>query len=242
MASKMDRNRGRSAIAKTVPRFCRWHEKRRSPPQVELNSPEEGRGGFQGSGPRGPRRFSPETAMSQDITLTVDYHDRVCVIRRFDHGTRPRPGIHRGAHDHGGSQADGRAGPPGGGPRGPRRPGSRRAPPAGPASRTCSATASSSAWPTSCRCRCRPRRRRRKTDKVDTARIQREHLNGSLPLAYQPPRRNGVSSAAWWPTARTWSTGARRCGTGSTATWPTRPGWTARACGRQGANSGCGPC
>jgi hypothetical protein len=25
--------------------------------------------------------------MSKDITLTVDYHDRVCVIRWFDHGT-----------------------------------------------------------------------------------------------------------------------------------------------------------
>jgi transposase len=32
-----------------------------------------------------------------------------------------------------------------------------------------------------------PKGRRRKTDKIDTARIQREHLNGSLPLAYQPP-------------------------------------------------------
>jgi transposase len=32
-----------------------------------------------------------------------------------------------------------------------------------------------------------PTARRRKTDKIDTARIQREHLNGSLPLAYQPP-------------------------------------------------------
>jgi transposase len=32
-----------------------------------------------------------------------------------------------------------------------------------------------------------PTGRRRKTDKIDTARIQREHLNGNLPLAYQPP-------------------------------------------------------
>jgi transposase len=31
-----------------------------------------------------------------------------------------------------------------------------------------------------------PKARRRKTDKVDTARIQREYLNGSLPLAHQP--------------------------------------------------------
>ena len=26
--------------------------------------------------------------MSQDISLTVDYHDRACVIRRYDHATR----------------------------------------------------------------------------------------------------------------------------------------------------------
>jgi transposase len=32
-----------------------------------------------------------------------------------------------------------------------------------------------------------PKAHRRKTDKVDTARMQREYLNGSLPLAYQPP-------------------------------------------------------
>ena len=35
-----------------------------------------------------------------------------------------------------------------------------------------------------------PKARRRKTDKVDTARMQREYLAGTLPLAYQPP-------AAW---------------------------------------------
>lgn len=35
-----------------------------------------------------------------------------------------------------------------------------------------------------------PKGRRRKTDKVDTARMQREYLNGELPLAHQPP--------AWW--------------------------------------------
>ena len=32
-----------------------------------------------------------------------------------------------------------------------------------------------------------PRGRRRKTDKTDTARMQREYLNGELPLSYQPP-------------------------------------------------------
>jgi transposase len=31
-----------------------------------------------------------------------------------------------------------------------------------------------------------PKARRRKTDKVDTARLQREYLNGELPLAHQP--------------------------------------------------------
>jgi len=32
-----------------------------------------------------------------------------------------------------------------------------------------------------------PKARRRKTDKIDTARNQREYLNGSLPRAFQPP-------------------------------------------------------
>lgn len=39
-----------------------------------------------------------------------------------------------------------------------------------------------------------PKARRHKTDKVDTARLQREYLNGSLPLAHQPP--------AWWRQVR----------------------------------------
>jgi transposase len=33
-----------------------------------------------------------------------------------------------------------------------------------------------------------PKGHRRKTDKIDTARMQREILNGELPVAYQPPR------------------------------------------------------
>jgi len=33
-----------------------------------------------------------------------------------------------------------------------------------------------------------PKAHRRKTDKIDTARMQREYLNGEMPLAYQPPR------------------------------------------------------
>jgi transposase len=39
-----------------------------------------------------------------------------------------------------------------------------------------------------------PKGHRRKTDKVDTARLQREYRNGSLPLAHQPP--------AWWRQVR----------------------------------------
>jgi len=39
-----------------------------------------------------------------------------------------------------------------------------------------------------------PKGRRRKTDKVDTARIQREYLNGELPRAHQPP--------VWWREVR----------------------------------------
>lgn len=39
-----------------------------------------------------------------------------------------------------------------------------------------------------------PKAHRRKTDKVDTARLQREYLNGALPLAHQPP--------AWWRQVR----------------------------------------
>jgi transposase len=39
-----------------------------------------------------------------------------------------------------------------------------------------------------------PKGRRRKTDRIDTARVQREYLNGSLPLADQP--------SAWWRPVR----------------------------------------
>ena len=139
--------------------------------------------------------------MSKDITLTVDYHDRVCVIRWFDHGTGQRPSIHRGAHDQGGSQANGQPGPPGGGPRGTRDldPGKHHG--LGPRPRTATATASSSAWPMSCRCPCRPR--------PGGARPTRSIRRGSSAststaacrwLTNPPP--SGVSSAAWSPTAR----------------------------------------
>lgn len=39
-----------------------------------------------------------------------------------------------------------------------------------------------------------PKGRRRKTDKIDTARMEREYVNGALPLAHQPP--------AWWRQVR----------------------------------------
>jgi transposase len=39
-----------------------------------------------------------------------------------------------------------------------------------------------------------PKAKRRKTDRLDTARMQREYLNGELPLAHQPP--------AWWRQVR----------------------------------------
>jgi transposase len=39
-----------------------------------------------------------------------------------------------------------------------------------------------------------PKARRRKTDKIDTARLEREYLNGELPRAHQP--------AAWWRQVR----------------------------------------
>jgi transposase len=39
-----------------------------------------------------------------------------------------------------------------------------------------------------------PKGRRRKTDKIDTARMQREYRNGELPLAHRPP--------AWWRQVR----------------------------------------
>ena len=39
-----------------------------------------------------------------------------------------------------------------------------------------------------------PKGRRRKTDKIDTARLQREFLNGELPLSHQPP--------PWWRQVR----------------------------------------
>jgi transposase len=124
--------------------------------------------------------------MSKDITLTVDYHDRVCVIRWFDHGTgrdqvftevpTTKEALKRMVDQ------------------------ARLA--AGPAGHVTWIQESTTGWARvqelhGDRVQFRlanvlqmplpPKARRRKTDKIDTARLQREHLKGSLPLAYQPP-------------------------------------------------------
>jgi transposase len=124
--------------------------------------------------------------MSQDITLTVDYHDRACVIRRYDHATRreqlftevltTKDDLLRIV-----DQARRDAGPGGG---------------------VTWIQESTTGWArvkellgtratfhlaNVLQMPLPPKGRRRKTDKVDTARIQREYLTGTLPLAYQPP-------------------------------------------------------
>ena len=124
--------------------------------------------------------------MSQDISLTVDYHDRACVIRRYDHATRreqlfpevltTQEELLRIVNEA-------------------RRDVGRRG----------SVTwiqESTTGWArvkqllgsrvkfelaNVLQMPLPPKARRRKTDKVDTARMQREHLAGNLPLAYQPP-------------------------------------------------------
>jgi transposase len=143
-------------------------------------------GAFKGSGLGAEKVQSPETAMSKDITLTVDYHDRVCVIRWLDHGTgkdqvfsevpTTKDALNRIVNQ------------------------ARLA--AGPKGRVVWIQESTSGWArvkellldrvdfrlaNVLQMPLPPKGRRRKTDKIDTARIQREHLNGSLPLAYQPP-------------------------------------------------------
>ena len=127
--------------------------------------------------------------MSKDIILTVDYHDRACVIRRLDRGAGreqvfteiPTTATVLGQVADQARRDLGRRG------------------------RVVWIQESTTGW-----ARVRelladrvefnlanvlqmplpPKARRRKTDKVDTARMQREYLAGTLPLAYQPP-------AAW---------------------------------------------
>lgn len=124
--------------------------------------------------------------MSQDITFTVDYHDRVCVIRRLDHATgleqvfREVPTTAKAL----GEVVDRARGE------------------IGDAGRVVWIQESTTGW---ARVQCLlgekacfllanvlqmplpPKGRRRKTDTIDTARIQREFLAGTLPLAHQPP-------------------------------------------------------
>jgi transposase len=130
--------------------------------------------------------------MHQGILLTVDYHDENCVIRRRDLGrsTEEVVTVPTTEGDLLAVLAD--AG--------------RRA---GPGGRVVWLQESTTGW-----ARVRdlvgttadfllanvlqmpvpPKGRRKKTDKVDTARLQREYLNGELPLAHQPP--------AWWRQVR----------------------------------------
>ena len=126
--------------------------------------------------------------MTKDITLSVDYHDRACVIRWYDHSTQKdqvfaevlttkkslndivdRTRLATGREGHvvwiqesttGWARVKELLG-----------------------KRVDFRLANVVQMPLP------PKGRRRKTDKVDTARIQREHLNGNLPLAYQPPAK-----------------------------------------------------
>jgi transposase len=141
---------------------------------------------FKGPGLGAEKVLSPETAMSKDITLTVDYHDRACVIRWFDHSAGSDQVFSevpttKEALNEMIEKACLAAGRKGG---------------------VTWIQESTTGWArmqTLVPDRVKfllanvlqmplpPKGRRRKTDKIDTARIQREYLNGNLPLAYQPP-------------------------------------------------------
>lgn len=130
--------------------------------------------------------------MDQGILLSVDYHDENCVIRRRDLGraTEEVFSVPTTAEDVLAVVMDAR-----------RRAGAR--------GRVVWLQESTTGWP-----RVRavigkkaefvlanvlqmplpPKGRRKKTDKVDTARLQREYLSGDLPLAHQPP--------VWWRQVR----------------------------------------
>lgn len=126
--------------------------------------------------------------MSKHITLTVDYHDRACVVRWFDHSTGcdqvfsevPTTKEALNAMVEKARLAAGRKGG------------------------VTWIQESTTGWArvqalvadrvgfllaNVLQMPLPPKGRRRKTDKVDTARIQREYLNGTLPLAYQPPAK-----------------------------------------------------
>jgi transposase len=124
--------------------------------------------------------------MSKHITLTVDYHDRACVVRWLDHSTGcdqvfSEVPTTKEALSAMVEKARLAAGPKGG---------------------VTWIQESTTGWArvqalvsdrvgfllaNVLQMPLPPKGRRRKTDKIDTARIQREYLNGTLPLAYQPP-------------------------------------------------------
>jgi transposase len=126
--------------------------------------------------------------MSKDITLTVDYHDRACVVRWFDHGAGcdqvfGEVPTTKEALNAMVEKARLAAGHKGG---------------------VTWIQESTTGWArvqalvadrvefllaNVLQMPLPPKGRRRKTDKIDTARIQREYLNGDLPLAYQPPAK-----------------------------------------------------
>jgi transposase len=131
--------------------------------------------------------------MSHDILLTVDYHDEICVIRRRDrqtdeveHMTIPTaPGPILRVVTQACDQAQARGG------------------------QVVWIQESTTGWArvqelivsqakfalaNVLQMPLPPKARRRKTDKIDTARLEREYLNGELPLAHQPP--------AWWRQVR----------------------------------------
>ena len=130
--------------------------------------------------------------MGQDIVLTVDYHDRNCVVRRFRRATGEEQvrSVETTADNLLRVVADARA-------------------EVGANGRVVWIQESTTGWArvqallddraevllaNVLQMPLPPKARRRKTDKVDTARLQREYLNGQLPLAHQPPR--------WWREVR----------------------------------------
>jgi transposase len=124
--------------------------------------------------------------MRQDITLTVDYHDKNCVIRRLDHATNDERvttvptscnkleqvirEARAVAEPRGGKAIWIQESTTGW---------ARVKELVEPHARFVLANVLQMPLP--------PKARRRKTDKVDTGRLQREYLAGTLPLAHQPP-------------------------------------------------------
>jgi transposase len=165
----------------------RWHEKKAaSPPQVDYHRLKNVAVTFRRLGQR-PNLW--ETAMYQTILLTVDYHDQNCVIRRRALKTQQESVSSIPTTPEDLVQVVAQA---------------RKA--AGRQGRVVWIQESTTGWArvktlladkvdeftlaNVLQMPLPPKARRRKTDKVDTARIQREYLNGELPRAHQPP--------AWW--------------------------------------------